>query len=49
MLLTTPILIALVIISFVGWQVGLWMIFKKAGLAPLEIRYPILQYLALDA
>lgn len=40
MLLTTPILIALVIISFVGWQVGLWMIFKKAGVEPWKSIIP---------
>lgn len=40
MLLTTPILIVLLIISFLGWQIGLWGIFKKAGLTPWKSLIP---------
>lgn len=40
MLLTAPILIVLLIVSFLGWQVGLWMIFKKAGIAPWKSIIP---------
>lgn len=40
MLLTTPILIVLLIISFLGWQIGLWGIFKKADLTPWKSLIP---------
>lgn len=31
MYLSVPVLITLLVIAFIGWQIGLWMIFKKAG------------------
>ena len=34
MLITKTALIVILIISFLGWQVGMWGIFKKAGLKP---------------
>ena len=40
MLLTTSALIIILIISFIGWQIGLWGIFKKAGLAPWKSVIP---------
>ena len=34
MLISKTALIVILIISFIGWQVGMWGIFKKAGLKP---------------
>ncbi len=34
MLISKTALVAIIIISFLGWQVGMWGIFKKAGLKP---------------
>lgn len=34
MFISTTALIVLLIIAFLGWQVGLWAIFRKAGLNP---------------
>lgn len=34
MFISTTALIVILVIAFVGWQVGLWKIFKKAGLKP---------------
>ena len=34
MLISKTALIIILIISFIGWQVGMWGIFKKAGLKP---------------
>jgi signal peptidase I, bacterial type len=40
MFLSVPVLIAILIVSFLGWQIGLWGIFKKAGLAPWKSVVP---------
>lgn len=40
MLFTVPVLIAILIIAFLGWQIGLWGIFKKAGIAPWKSVVP---------
>ncbi|MCR4737201.1 MAG: signal peptidase I [Bacteroidales bacterium] len=34
MFISTTALIVILVIAFVGWQIGLWKIFKKAGLKP---------------
>ena len=34
MFISKTALIIILIISFLGWQVGMWGIFKKAGLKP---------------
>ncbi len=40
MFLSVPVLIAILIIAFLGWQIGLWGIFKKAGIAPWKSVVP---------
>lgn len=40
MFLSVPVLIAILIIAFLGCQIGLWGIFKKAGIAPWKSVVP---------
>ncbi len=40
MTISLSALIVILIIAFLGWQVGLWGIFKKAGLAPWKSLIP---------
>lgn len=40
MYISTPILITILLIMFVGWQIGIWGIFKKAGIAPWKSVIP---------
>ncbi len=40
MLISTTALLLILLICFVGWQIGLWMIFKKANLAPWKSIIP---------
>ena len=35
----------LFILAAIGWHIGMYGMFKKAGIAPLESTYPFLQYL----
>ncbi|MCQ2285163.1 MAG: signal peptidase I [Bacteroidales bacterium] len=39
--ISVPALIVILIVAFVGWQIGLWGIFKKAGLAPWKSLIPL--------
>ena len=41
MTISITALIVITIIVFIGWQVGLWGIFKKAGLAPWKSLIPL--------
>ena len=34
MFISTTALIVILVIAFIGWQIGLWKIFQKAGLKP---------------
>ncbi len=40
MFLSVPVLIVILIVAFLGWQIGLWGIFKKAGIAPWKSVVP---------
>ena len=40
MFLSIPVLIVILIVAFLGWQIGLWGIFKKAGIAPWKSVVP---------
>jgi len=40
MFLSVPVLIVIIVIAFLGWQIGLWGIFKKAGIAPWKSLVP---------
>ena len=37
---SVPVLIVILIVAFLGWQIGLWGIFKKAGIAPWKSVVP---------
>lgn len=41
MLLSVPILKVVLVLTFVGWQIGLWGIFKKVGIQPWKSLIPI--------
>ena len=40
MFLSVPVLIVILIVAFLGWQIGLWGIFNKAGIAPWKSVVP---------
>lgn len=40
MFISVPVLIVILIVAFLGWQIGLWGIFKKAGIAPWKSVVP---------